>query len=378
MFILLLIFIFVRPFICSRAWEDINFVYSGALSLLLLAWILTKNGLPKTTKPIATALLLFGSGLILSLSCSANKLSGAMTLSQYINGFLLLLICQNLSLEHKGKIVLGLIATGTCVSLMAIYQYFFGFQDMLNYLADQHIHDMVAQTFIRERRVFTPFISPNTLGTYLIMIIPLTFSVEKYRWVTLLLIVALVLTKSLGAIFSLCLALLFYYLWHKEIKMHVLWALICLLTTTIVMAFLRAQNSVWHHPFFSAHMRWDYWMETCRIIKENPWVGIGLGNFDLINSRFTHNSYLQLWAEAGPLTLIGFLFLIVTMLRYGLTAIKNETQPLFITGAFISICAFLMHNLIDFSLVLPETGLLAAVIAGLWLTPPKPCPPSAA
>ncbi|MBF0331933.1 MAG: O-antigen ligase family protein [Candidatus Omnitrophica bacterium] len=309
---------------------------------------------------------------------SQDKISGALMLGQYLNGFLLFLICQNLTPPRKEEMVQCLVMTGICASLLAIHQYFFGFQDMLDYLKTNQIDDPIAQAFINERRVFAPFITPNMLGGYLVMMIPLAYGLKNFRWFIPLLVIALLMTKSVGAIFSLCLVLLLAYLWNKQIKIYVLLGMLALLSTTIVTLFLRTQTTAWHSPLFSVQMRWDYWMESIGIIKDHPWVGIGLGSFDLNNSRYAHNSYLQLWAQSGPLAVITFLILVGTILRAGLCVVKASAAPLLASGALIALMVFLIHNMIDFTFFLPETGLIAAVIAGLLLNPQRSCPRSAA
>jgi O-antigen ligase len=356
-----------------------NFIYSVGLFVFLLIWHLVKNNPLNITKPVAIALGSFFISLTASLFNSADKLTGLLMLCQYLNACLLFLACQYLPPEDKEKTAQCLILAAILISLFALYQFFFGFQYTLNYITIHQINDPVAQEAIRTRRAFAPFITPNALGGYLIMLIPLAFAMAKFRWTFLLLAAALIVTRSLGAIFSLCSVLIFYYLWEKQIKLHVLFAAIFLMTLTMVTLFLRTQTDAsWYHPLFSSQMRWDYWVETWHLIKAHPWIGVGLGGFDLTNSRYAHNSYLQLWAEAGPLAIGALMFLLATLIRASLAFIRDTKSSALTTASFLAICAFLVHNIIDFTLLLPETGLIAAVIAGLVLKPAKPSQPTAA
>lgn len=118
-------------------------------------------------------------------------------------------------------------------------------------------------------------------------------------------------------------------------------------------------------PLFSAVMRLNYWQDTLRIIKLHPWLGIGPGNFNLAQSRYTHNSYLQVWAEMGILGIISFLWLAIAVLKSSLKNIKNPLHKALTIPLLIANVIFLLHNLVDFSFFLPEVSLIWWVILGL-------------
>ncbi|HTZ11601.1 MAG TPA: O-antigen ligase family protein, partial [Candidatus Margulisiibacteriota bacterium] len=143
-------------------------------------------------------------------------------------------------------------------------------------------------------------------------------------------------------------------------------AILALLVLLSLILYLRITVPKTHlKPLFSALMRLKYWQQTLLIIRAFPWTGVGLGNFNLIHSRYSHNSYLQIWAEMGIFGLASFLWLIFAISRealknMGSSSHKKEIAVLSAAGA-----AFLLHNLLDFSFFLPEVAFIWWVILGL-------------
>ena len=222
----------------------------------------------------------------------------------------------------------------------------------------------------RCNRAFFPFVTPNALAGYLIMIFPLCFLIQKIRWIGILLIGALLLTKSIGGIASLFFAYviaLFLIQKSKITKKEFFIPLIaasCLMGIILSLRLFSAQKHT--HPIFSAIMRIDYWEYALKnIIVRFPWTGVGLGNFNSPFSRYAHNSYIQVGAEMGILGLGAFLWLIGNFLKDCKKAGNRQsahTQRIIYT---ISILAFLIHNFIDFTFFLPEISLIGWIILGL-------------
>ncbi|MDD5166157.1 MAG: O-antigen ligase family protein, partial [Candidatus Omnitrophica bacterium] len=117
-------------------------------------------------------------------------------------------------------------------------------------------------------------------------------------------------------------------------------------------------------PVFSTLMRLGYWEDSLKIIRAHPLSGIGLGNFNLSQSRYAHNSYLQIWAEMGILGIVSLLWLIIAVLKQGLGSLKTSINKLQTVSLFSANIIFLAHNFIDFSFFLPEVVFLWWVILG--------------
>jgi putative inorganic carbon (HCO3(-)) transporter len=341
--------------------------------VFLFIWIIVK-GLPlEKIKPLKYPLMFLVLALIISVVFSYNKIVSIRELYKYISAILVLLISISLSYKDKIRIVQGIALAGFIIALLAIYQYFFGFKHILDYMAKTKITDSFALDYISRKRVFSPFVTPNTLGGYLAMIIPLTIPHKNKIWFIIPLSFALLLTKSLGALLSAFIGLMMYLYLQGRLKKKNIFFLVGLLALIVLVFILRqtaTKENIFILPSFSLTMRLNYWAGTLRIIKNSPWTGVGLGNFNpILKSRYAHdyahNSYLQIWAEMGILGIASFLWLIVMVFKSALKNIKESPNKQQIFSLITASSVFLIHNLVDFSFFLPEVSLIWWIILGL-------------
>jgi len=363
---ILLTLIFIRPFICSLAFPYANLLYSILLIIVISGWIIVKRLPLMLSRSIKYPLILFVLVLFISVLFSGNKIVSIKELYKYISGISLFLISASLSYGDRKRVLSVIVASGFLVSLLAIYQYFFGFQHVLDYLTRQKVSNDFILDYISRRRAFCPFVTPNTLGGYLAVIIPLTLIYKNKIWILIPLSSALLLSKSLGALLSILLALVIYFCLRGKLekKEIVLFSGLLVLFGLIFVARSGVQKQDLQ-PIFSTVMRLRYWRDTLRIIHSFPFTGVGLGNFNLIQSRYAHNSYLQIWAEMGILGLFSLLWLILTILKRSLKNIKNSTLNNQIVALTAANAVFLIHNFVDFSFFLPEVTLIWWLIMGL-------------
>ncbi|MFA5410928.1 MAG: O-antigen ligase family protein [Candidatus Omnitrophota bacterium] len=314
------------------------------------------------------ALILFSLALVISTLFSPDKLNSLNELSKYMNNLLLFIVIASFTAGDKIRVIRAVVLAGLIISVLAIYQYFFGFRHLLSYIAKDRNTSAFTLDYIMRKRVFFPFVTPNILGGYLAMIIPLSLLRKNKLWYILPLLAALLLTKSLSALLSIFLALMVYYYLSGRLKKE---GVFFLLGLAVIIGLIFAARSIAQkqhlQPAFSAMMRLNYWRETLRIIKTAPLTGIGLGNFNLPESRYAHNSYLQIWAETGIIGIASFLWIIFALWKKALKKIKNspdKNQSACLIAASVALCA---HNLFDFSFYLPEASLLWWAIGGLIL-----------
>lgn len=370
MLITLLILIFIRPFISSLAFPYTNSIYSTLLLSVLAIWIIAKRAYLNEIKTIRYPLLLFILALFISLIFSQHKIISMRELYKYITGLSLLLVAASLAHKERERIIFCITASGLLISILAIYQYFFGFQRLLGYITKQGITEPFILDYLSRKRVFFPFVTPNSLAGYLILIMPLTLIVkDKKKWLILtILFFALLLTQSLGAFLSIFSASIIYcYLEGKFKKKGVIFLLgLFVIMGLVFMA--RATTQKQHiQPIFSTTMRLSYWKDTWGIIKAHPLLGMGLGNFNLAQSRYAHNSYLQLWAEMGILGIISILWLIIAAFKSTINNINNYPVRNQIICLLTANITFLIHNFVDFTFFLPEVALIWWVLLGLIL-----------
>jgi len=370
MFNILLILIFIRPFISSLAFPLANLTYSILLIGFLFVWIIRKGILINQSEDIKYPFILFVTALLISLVFSQDKITSIKEMYKYALGVLLFAIIASLSLNNKARIIKCLALTGFIIGLIAIYQYFFGFRNVLSYINRQGAPlDSFALDYISRRRVFYPFVTPNILGGYLAMVLIIALSYRRKIWIILPIFTALLLTKSLGALISLFIGLtLYFYLEGRLDKKKIIFLFAVLFIIFLVFASRAITQRQHTQPIFSTVMRLNYWRDTIRIIKSHPLTGVGPGNFNLITSRYAHNSYLQIWAEMGILGIISILWLAIASIKASLKNLKIENIKT-VTAALISAnIVFLSHNLLDFTFFLPEVSYLWWIILGLAIT----------
>jgi len=365
MLIILQVLVFIRPFISSLAFPYLNFYYSAFLILFLITWVLT-NKPYKSIRYLGLPLITFFLALAISIIFSANKSCSLLDLHNYLIYLLSFIAAASLSPKDRIYLVKTILIACLIISILALYQYFFGFANLLNYITKNKILDPFAMDYISRRRVFSPFVTPNALGGYLAMIFPLAL-INKNKFLFIIPIsLALILTGSLGAILSLFMGLIIYFNLKGKMKIKAALPLSGLLIV-ISLIFVARSITLKQHtaPGFSALMRLDYWRETLMIIYRNPLTGLGIGNFNFSSSRYTHNSYLQIWAEMGILGISAYLWLIFRSLKSGFNKLKISGDKDFTIALITAVAIFLMHNLIDFTFFLPEVSTIWWVILGL-------------
>lgn len=371
MLIILLSLIFVRPFICSLAYLSLNYAYSITLLAFLIFWLVHNYREPpfKRLNHIKYPLVLFCLAVIISVSFSVNKVNSLGELYKYAGGLLLLVISASLEEKNKGYLIYSITSCALIISILAIYQFLFGFKSLSSYVIKQQISDPFVLDYISRKRVFFPFVTPNILGGYLAMIIPLCFT-HKYKVLFIApMSIALILTKSMGALLVLYIGLAAYFYLSGMLKTKQILFLLGILITIILTFALRTFIQKEHtQPLFSTLTRFNYWLDTLAVIVKSPITGTGLGNFNLAQSRYAHNSYLQVWAEMGILGAASFVWLILSVLRAGKNYLRASSEKNQIAGLLAANSIFLLHNFIDFTFFLPEVALIWWAIAGLLIS----------
>lgn len=130
------------------------------------------------------------------------------------------------------------------------------------------------------------------------------------------------------------------------------------------------------------------WKNTFQMIKDNPFFGVGLGNFKIHyleyqaklikqnpeylnnwgNVSEAHNEYLQIGSELGLIGLGVFLYIIYIFVKLALNFFEKEKKTekiLIFFGLFLGIIFFLTHSLFTFPLHVPALGTAFFIILGL-------------
>lgn len=365
-FLIILIMIFIRPFICALAFPYLNFIYSAGLLVFLAIYITRKKLSFSNLSFLSPPFILFILAICVSVVFSQNKLNSFRELYKYIIGPLLFFTAASLPREDKSSVIRVIVFTGLAVSLLAIYQYFLGFGHTLGYLAEKNINFSFALDYLSRKRAFLPFLTPAALGGYLAMAVPLFFINKNKIWLAFPVFLALFFTGSLGAFLSLFFALFIYFFRERKFNKSRIALLFGLLVLLIIVFIYRYALRVEHsQPFFSAVMRIGYWKDALGVIREHPLAGVGIGNFNLNVSRYAHNSYLQIWAEAGILGLTAFIWIVCVVFKFCFKNLPQSFRGRQTACLLVAGLVFLMHNFFDFTFFLPEIVFVWWVILGL-------------
>lgn len=262
-----------------------------------------------------------------------------------------------------------------------------------------------------QAQAFGPFINRHHFAGYmeLALALPLglvfTGAIEKekkfiYLFAAGLMAVALVMTNSRGGIISLLAELLFLVATmglrrrhHKRsekrepriksaaIKAGLALALVVALFGGVVLlggedALTRIVGSV--NAEDPTTGRAHFWSVTVDIIKNHPWVGIGLGAFGVVYTGYdsrngmyrleqAHNDYLQVLSDGGVIGAAIGLFFVINLFRMGFARrdSRDDFRRGVATGAMAGCFAVLVHSFFDFTLHTPANALLFLVLAAL-------------
>ncbi len=222
------------------------------------------------------------------------------------------------------------------------------------------------------------YLSPNHLAMYLApaLILALGFWFEiKKKWQKIFFVacfmlyaVCLYFTFSYAAWLAIFGALIFAVLmaWRAgRINIKKLFIASCLLLAVFLIVFSsqlggEKMESLFNSDRSSFQSRLMIWQSALKILSEHPILGIGPGlfqNYYLEYQKYfppylewaspqPHNLFLAFWLQAGILGLIGFGWLIFSLIRNNFQLWRKTKQPLVLALAAVFIY-FLIHGLAD-------------------------------
>ncbi len=386
---LFLTLIAARPFISSWAYPNIDLIWHilCSFSVLLLLLIEKKN----ETKPaILIPLLFFLITIIISAYRSFDAVRALKQIYEFFNAILIFWLVTNLEYKKKRILLFAIFIPSIFIAFYALDQYFIGFKHVLNRLKSVAPDYQFAERTILSKRVFATFLSPDMLAGYLILIIPINIAllienlknrkrVFLFSIYLFILCITLVLTKSLGGWISLVISLgIFTFLLAKSKKFYSYdYLIIFFILASISIVILTSRWQFFFdlkNPHNSIVQRYYCYKTTVEIISKHPLNGIGIGNFrhyyqrykpkDALFAGFSHNSYLQLWAEAGFFG-IAFFFCFVTSVIYKSSKKLKENKDVLYLGLYTTSISFLIHNTLDSTFFFPEVAYFWWLIIGL-------------
>lgn len=258
------------------------------------------------------------------------------------------------------------------------------------------------------KRAGGPFVNPNHLAGFLILLLPLTLSqvfvgrakaLSKviYGYAGLMMAGGIAVTMSRGGWASATVALVVLFAWlgwrRRELRLPVVLA-VGLLSAGAVLFLMksekaraRIENLSTEGNLDSAGRR-ELWKPAVSMWRDHSWLGVGPSQFDVRFPQYrpprfqqspvrVHNEYLNLlvdYGTAGALLfgLLAALFTwgVIESSRYvergqgDLGARASNRTALFL-GAWVGLLGLGVHSMVDFDLHIPGIAVTAALVSGL-------------
>ena len=299
---------------------------------------------------------------------------------QYI---LIFLMVQDALISDKHlRIAVKILLFGGClVAIDGIFQYFCGWE------------------FLRERKIMLmgdsikaitgPFPHYNGFAAYLICPISLFMTAilgkNEFRFsvpfrnkmiycgmflALFMLLGCLLLTLSRGGWVGLLFAILLILFLSPKRKFIA--AILCSFILAVILIPHTRERFLLTFTFNGDADRFTIWKGAWGMIKEHPFLGMGVGTFMAnfsqfikgLGIRYAHNCYLQIWAETGIFALISFISLISMLLWQGIMLFR-KSQDCIILGLLCSLVGFLVHSFFDTQLYSLQLVVLFWFMAGM-------------
>jgi O-antigen ligase len=305
-------------------------------------------------------------------------------------------ICNLHRQESIQIITFSLLALAMVISSVAVYQF------VTNSDRVWHVFKPYAM------RASGTYISPNHLGGFLEMLLPLALAYTvigrikpvtrvALGYVALVILAGIAVTVSRGAWFSTALALLMFFVllfFHRTYRLPSFVFLFLFLaaggfffpkTFTFQMGIKRLVRN----GKIDDDLRFDLWRPTFKVWHENPWFGGGPNHFNYRFRKYrpeiiqlqpdrAHNDLLNTLADFGivgvVLVLGTFILLAIGVLRTwryvraGPKDIGGKTTSnkyAVVIGASLGLCAILFHSMVDFNLHIPANALIAVTLMAI-------------
>ena len=277
------------------------------------------------------------------------------------------LVVINLFVAKKSRLSIPFFASTLIVSIWAILQKI-GIVGALFY---QKNNSEIVQYLVHPLRAFGPFDSPNYLAMYLVPMMFLSIPIfrlaaKKYQKLIVFLTfafpaIAVYFSGSRAGLLALLAGVIVYLInetvWHKNKKTLFLALALGLALAFGFYSFLTTKDT---SKAISNSSRMVIYKYSVGLIKQNPVLGIGLGDFHtdiavttkddgdfqvykLPYAVHPHDIFLAVWLNLGLFGLIIFLIILIRFFRYEIQA-KDRFQAGLVLSAMTAI---LVHGLFD-------------------------------
>jgi len=229
------------------------------------------------------------------------------------------------------------------------------------------------------------FPDPHMMSFYLGMALPfclaLFFLQKKHKkllgGLCLLILAAIFFTFSRGGYLGVLASLFFFLVTARNLitkKDKKFLAVMLLLLAVLIVSFspiMGRWGSIFSLEDGSNLGRLEIWRQSFLTIKENPILGLGIGNYSFgidfsqnyRNSMTSHNLYLDLWVELGIFGLLAWLSLFFISLRVAWGGRRQNS--LLALGGGGALVYFLVHSFFETAIFNPTVLAFLLIYLGL-------------
>ena len=346
----------------SSVWDELLILFA----LFWIVWSRMGREKPLRARTNPLDLPVFGFfciGFVLMClvgSYPSIQLDGYRATVQYILWFFL---CTRLLRdEHDFTWLYSLLCVVAFVlALHGIYQYIIGVPMPSHWMSK-------AETAVRTR-VYSIFGSPNIMGDFMVMFVPMTAALAYYTdkkpvkalaWLAaIVMCFACLFTMSRGAWVGMAISIVLFIL---LVDRRLFWLLLAAGGLLMFVPFVRTRiGFLFTDEFVAASNnggRSERWATGLALLKaSNPWLGYGLGMFggaiamqtkimDWIEYFYMDNYYLKILVEMGYVGLISFAVMMLSLVISGSRTLRRVRAPKkHLTGELYHLCAGIFAGL---------------------------------
>lgn len=259
------------------------------------------------------------------------------------------------------------------VVLSGLSQYFFGVEFLRNKSMTIMDCGWYAMT--------SSFSHYNSFGAYMVVVLSLAAAMlvadncYGLKAISLLIFsifstVAVMFTFSRGSWTSLAISFVVVSIFAKR-KIGRLIPIFLIIAAMFFLPEIRDRLSMAFKAGWDAD-RLKFWSAALKMIKEHPFLGIGLGTFMAnfskylpnLNISYAHNCYLQILAETGIFSLVNFVLFVVSLIYFGAKKFLRS-RDFVLLGLLSGMVGFLIHSFFEVNLYSLQLASLFWVLAGL-------------
>lgn len=371
--------------VVSSFWDEVLLIVLSVFTFF--AYLEGKRVMPGIKHVLAA---LFVLGVALMVTDMANwkaSVEGFRSIYQYLIAFFMGFYLLK-SIEQLENLLKGLVVVGFLTGLYGVMQVVLGVETPGSWVQEGEAITTRAFSFVT---------SPNVLGSYMALIAPIATGLflkttnrkEKLIWavVTLVTLLALLLTASRGAWFALAFSLFIcFYIWKRRIALYLVLAgviaVIGLYNVPDSVPMLGSLKNrvfgIFTPEYLASSMqagRLDRWGDAYDKMRIEPLFGVGLGHhggavgYRHFGTIYSDSYFFKSLAEFGLIGITLLLIFVTMMLRNGVKAVKawrNSPYFFLLLGLFGGLFAVALHNFVENIFEVPFMALYFWLFGGIF------------